>query len=241
MSERVVLVTGSTSGIGEAVARRFAAAGDVVVLNSSRSVDAGERLARELGRAHYVCADIADGAACDWLVAEVVARYGRLDVLVNNAGRTKMIPHADLAAANVDEWRQIFELNVFGTWQLSVAAMDALRATRGAVVNVSSVAGVRPTGSSIPYAASKAAVNHMTLLLARVVGPEVRVNAVAPGLIDTPWTAPWETVRERVSASTPLRRTGTPEDVADVVFSLAGSPYVTGQVVVVDGGLSLVT
>jgi ketoreductase RED2 len=108
-------------------------------------------------------------------------------------------------------------------------------------VNVSSVAGIRPTGSSIPYAASKAAVNHMTALLAKVVGPEVRVNAVAPGLVDTPWTTGWETIRERVSAIAPLKRTGTPGDVADVIVNLASTPYMTGQVVVVDGGLTLAT
>jgi ketoreductase RED2 len=119
--------------------------------------------------------------------------------------------------------------------------MVALRAAKGCIVNVSSVAGVRPTGSSIPYAASKAAVNHMTALLAKVVGPDVRVNAVAPGMIDTPWTANWDTIRARVSDLAPLKRTGTPSDVADVIVTLASTPYVTGQVVCVDGGISLAT
>jgi ketoreductase RED2 len=122
-----------------------------------------------------------------------------------------------------------------------VRAMDALRETRGAIVNVSSLAGVRPTGSSIPYAASKAALNHMTTLLAKVAGPEVRVNAVAPGLIDTPWTKDWDAVRDFVAAVAPLKRSGTPDDVAEVIESLASSQYVTGQIVVVDGGLSLAT
>ena len=162
-------------------------------------------------------------------------------MLVNNAGTTKVIPHADLGAATVDVWREIFEVNVFGTWSLCVAAMDALRETHGTIVNVSSIAGVRPTGSSIPYAASKAALNHMTPLLAKVVGPEVRVNAVAPGLVDTPWTADWDAIRDFVSAVAPLKRSGTPQDIADVIFSLASTPYVTGQVVVVDGGLSIAT
>ena len=149
---------------------------------------------------HYVRADISNADDCSRLVAEVLERFGRLDILVNNAGTTKLIPHADLDAASVDVWREIFEVNVFGTWQLSVAAMTALRESRGSIVNVSSVAGLRPTGSSIPYAASKAALNHMTVLLAKVVGPEVRVNAVAPGLIDTPWTKDWEAVRSYVRA-----------------------------------------
>jgi ketoreductase RED2 len=236
---RVVLVTGSTSGIGAATALRFADAGDTVVFNSARSVEAGEQLASQIPGSLYVQADIAKTDDCTRLINEVLERYGQLDVLVNNAGTTKMIPHYDLEAASVDVWREIFELNVFGTWSLSVAAMVALRATKGCIVNVSSLAGVRPTGSSIPYAASKAAVNHMTALLAKVVGPDVRVNAVAPGMIDTPWTANWDTIRARVSDLAPLKRTGTPSDVADVIVALASTPYVTGQVVCVDGGLSL--
>ena len=241
MSERVVLITGSTSGIGEATALRFAQAGDHVVFNSVRSVDAGERLAASTPNSIYVQADIANADDCSRLVAEVLERYGRLDVLVNNAGTTKVIAHADLDAASLDVWREIFEVNVFGTWGLCVAAMDALRTNHGAIVNVSSLAGVRPTGSSIPYAASKAALNHMTALLAKAVGPDVRVNAVAPGLVDTPWTADWDTVRGFVAAVAPLKRSGRPEDIADVIVALANSAYVTGQFVVIDGGLSLAT
>ena len=241
VSARVVLVTGSTSGIGEATALRFAAGGDTVVFNSSRSVEAGERLASRTEGAHYVQADISSGEDCTRLIREVVERCGRLDVLVNNAGTTRVINHKDLEAATIEVWREIFEVNVFGTWSLSAAAMDALRASRGSIVNVSSVAGVRPTGSSIPYAASKAALNHMTALMAKVVGPEVRVNAVAPGLVDTPWTADWDAIRGFVSTVAPLKRSGTPEDIADVIVALASTPYVTGQVVIVDGGLSLAT
>jgi ketoreductase RED2 len=241
MSERVVLVTGSTSGIGQATALRFAKSGDMVVFNSRSSVDAGERLAAATPNSMYVQGDVAKSDDCAKLVAAVLARYGRLDVLINNAGTTKMIPHADLKAASLDVWREIFEVNVFGTWNLCVEAMDSLRASHGAIVNVSSLAGVRPTGSSIPYAASKAAVNHMTALLAKVVGPDVRVNAVAPGLIDTPWTQDWDTVRGFVDAVAPLKRSGKPEDIAEVIEALASSAYVTGQVVVIDGGLGLAT
>jgi ketoreductase RED2 len=241
VANRVVLVTGSTSGIGEATALRFSGLGDTVVFNSVRSVAEGERLASATPRSSYIQGDIASDADCERLVREVLERHGRLDVLVNNAGTTKVIPHQDLEAASLDIWREIFEVNVFGTWNLTVHAMDALREAKGSIVNVSSLAGVRPVGSSIPYAASKAALNHVTTLLAKVVGPEVRVNAVAPGLVDTPWTKDWDTVRGFVSAVAPLKRSGTPEDIADVIVSLASSPYVTGQVVVVDGGLSLAT
>ncbi len=234
-------VTGSSSGIGAATARAFAALGAAVLVNSSRSVEEGEAVAAALPDAYYVQADITDPETPDRLVAAALERWGRLDTLVNNAGTTAVIPHHDVAAASVDVWRRIFEVNVFGTWAVTVAALPALREARGSVVNVASVAGVRPTGSSIPYAASKAALHHMTALLAKVVGPEVRVNAVAPGLIDTPWTADWDLVRQVVGQTAPLKRSGQPDDVAEVIVSLARASYVTGQVVVVDGGLSLAT
>jgi len=236
---RVVLVTGSTSGIGEETALRFAALGDHVIFNSVRSVEAGEALSAKTPGSFYIQGDISNDADCERMIEMVLERYGRLDVLVNNAGATKVIAHADINAATLNVWRDIFEVNVFGTWNISVRAMSALKEAKGSIVNVSSIAGVRQTGSSIPYAASKAALNHMTALLAKVVGPEVRVNAVAPGLIDTPWTADWDAIRGVVSAMAPLKRSGTPGDVADVILSLASTPYVTGQVLVVDGGLGL--
>lgn len=211
-----------------------------MVINSSTSVDAGQALADQLPSASYVKADVSDEAQARHLIDETVARHGHLDVLVNNAGTTQVISHADLEAASPDVWRRIFDVNVIGTWQVTVAAVDHLRASgRGQVVNVSSVAGERPTGSSIPYACSKAAVSHMTRLLANVLGPAVRVNAVAPGLVDTPWTADWDLVREFVKAQTPLQRTASPEDVAELILGLARSTYVTGEVVLIDGGLNL--
>ncbi len=237
---QVVLITGSSSGIGAATARQFAAAGATVVVNSVTSVDAGEALAAELGHASYVQADIAAEADCVRLVDEVVTRHGRLDVLVNNAGTTAVISHDDLEAASPDVWRRIFDTNVIGTWQLTVAAVPHLRTSgSGQVVNVSSLAGARPVGSSIPYACSKAAVSHMTRLLANTLGPDIRVNGVAPGLVDTPWTDDWTVVRDFVRAQAPLQRSATPEDVAEVIVGLARSTYVTGEVVLVDGGLNL--
>jgi ketoreductase RED2 len=239
VTDHVAVVTGSSSGIGAAVARAFAAIGAGVLVNSSRSVAEGEAVAAELPDACYVQGDIADPGDVQKLVDAALARWGRIDTLVNNAGTTVLIPHHDLEAATVDVWRKIFEVNVFATWSMTVATLPALRQTRGSVVNVSSLAGLRPTGSSIPYAASKAALSHMTVLLAKVVGPEVRVNAVAPGLIDTPWTAEWGALRQGVEQMAPLKRVGQPDDVAEVVLALARSSYVTGQVVAIDGGLSL--
>jgi len=237
---QVALVTGSSSGIGAATARLLASAGAVVVVNSVHSVEAGRALADELDGATYVQADVADESEARALVDEVVAAHGRLDILVNNAGTTQVIDHGDLEAASPDVWRRIFDVNVIGTWQVTVAAVPHLRASgRGQVVNVSSLAGERPTGSSIPYACSKAAISHMTRLLANALGPDIRVNAVAPGLVDTPWTEEWDTVRAFVGAQAPLRRSGLPEDVAEVIHGLVRSRYVTGEVVLVDGGLAL--
>lgn len=238
----VALVTGSSSGIGAAVARRLAGDGMRVVLNSVRSTEAGQMLAREIGddRAAYVQADVSVPEDARRLVDETVTRFGGLDVLVNNAGTTVRIPHHDLDTATPEVFRRLFDVNVVGTWQLTVEAVPHLRASgAGCVVNVTSLAGVRPTGSSIPYAVSKAALNHLTRLLANTLGPQIRVNAVAPGLVDTPWTADWHDVRQAVHAMAPMQRSATPEDVADVVATLAGATYVTGQVWVVDGGLSL--
>ena len=240
LSGKVALVTGSSSGIGEAVARALAAEGATVVVNSASSVAAGEAVAASLPDASYVRADIADEGQARAMVATTVERHGRLDVLVNNAGTTVVIPHHDVDAVTVDVWRRILDVNLIGTWTVTVAALPHLRASgAGCVVNVTSVAGVRQTGSSIPYAASKAALNHLTRLLANVTGPEVRVNAVAPGLIDTPWTETWDVIREAVRTNSPLRRSGTPEDVAAAVLALVHSPYQTGDVVIVDGGLHL--
>jgi ketoreductase RED2 len=237
---KVAIVTGSSSGIGESVAMALGAAGVSVVVNSSTSVAAGHAVAAALPDAIYVQGSVADEDACRALVAAAVDRFGRLDILVNNAATTQVIPHADLDAATDEVWREIFEVNVLGTWHMIRAAVPALRASgAGSVLNVSSIAGTRPTGSSIPYAVSKAGLNHLTLLLAKVLGPEIRVNAVAPGLVDTPWTASWDVIREYVRAQAPLRRSAVPADVADAVLGLLRADYITGQVLTVDGGLSL--
>ena len=241
MSRPVVFVTGSTSGIGEATAKWFDAQGYAVVVNSSKSVAEGEALAASLSDAMYLQGAVSGDADTDAMIGAILDRYGRLDVLVNNAGTTEVIAHHDLEAANVDVFRRLFDVNVFGTWKLSVSAMEALTKSSGNIVNVSSIAGLRPTGSSIPYASSKAALNHMTVLLAKVVGPNVRVNAVCPGLIDTAWTQDWDAIRGFVEAVAPLKRTGKPEDVAALIYALATTPFLTGQCIATDGGLTLVS
>nr|WP_026248881.1 SDR family oxidoreductase [Streptomyces sp. LaPpAH-108] len=239
----MALVTGSSSGIGQTIAQELATEGYRVVVNSARSVKEGEKTAAELPDALYVRADVSDEEESRRLVDTAVTHYGRLDVLVNNAGRTRAIPHADLTSATPGVWREILGLNVIGTWQTTVAAMPHLAASgSGCVINVSSIAGSRPAGSSIPYAVSKAAIEHMTRLLANTVGPHVRVNAVAPGLIETPWTRNSEffaPIAEHVRTTTPLRRTGRPEDVAAAVTGLIHATYATGQVLLVDGGAHL--
>ena len=233
----VAIVTGSSSGIGEATARRLADLGAKVVVNSSSSIEAGTAVADSLPtESMYVQADISDQAQGHDLIARTVDRFGRLDILVNNAGWTTRVPHADLDALTDDIFRKTFEVNVFGTWWLTKAAMPHLRESPdGNVVTITSIAGMRPIGSSIAYAMSKAALNHMTALLAKSCGP-VRVNAVAPGLVATPWTSQWEDQHASVAATTPLHRSATPDDCAEAVLGLIRNTYITGHVVVVDGG-----
>jgi len=239
LAGKVAIVTGSTSGIGEAIARHYAAHGASVLLNSARSVDAGERIAAELPDALYVQGSISEEGVPQRLVDAAIERWGRLDVLVNNAGTTRSIPHADLDAASLEVWREIFEVNVFGTWEMTRVAVPHLRERQGNVVMITSLAGVRPTGSSVPYASSKAALNHLTHLLANALGPDVRVNAIAPGLVATPWTEDWADIHAAVGAMAPMKRSATPADIVDLALVLATNTYVTGEVVVVDGGLNL--
>ena len=239
-SNRVALVTGSSSGIGEAIARRLSALGASVVINSASSVEAGTRIATELGKdALYVQADIADKAAGERLLTATLARFGRLDILVNNAGWTTAVPHQDLDALTDEIFKKTFDVNVTGTWWLTKAAMPHLmQSDDGNVINITSVAGVRPVGSSIAYSMAKAALNQMTRLLAKSCGP-VRVNAVAPGLVATPWTRDWQAQHDAVKARAPLKRSATPEDCVEAVLGLLRSRYATGHVFVIDGGLTL--
>lgn len=236
---KTALITGSASGIGAETARRLSQSGYRVAVNSSKSIERGARLAGELPDAMYVQADISDPQQAAFLVEKVVKEFGRLDVLVNNAGITRMIPHGDMAAADAQVWRDILGVNVIGTWLVTTAAVPHLRAQGGTVVNISSIAGSRPAGSSIPYAVSKAAIEHMTRLLAATLGPEIRVNTVAPGLIDTEWTADFTEPRRWMEEESPLRRVGTCADVASAVCALVDASFTTGTVLLVDGGTHL--
>jgi len=235
---RVALVTGSGGGIGAAAARRLAADGMTVAVHSLSSREAGTALAEELGGRYYQ-ADLADDEAAKGLVPRVLADYGRLDVLVNNAGISWPVPHANLEGLTADDWRRLLDVNLIAPWLLCTAAVPALRDSGGCIVNVTSHAGVRPKGSSIAYAAGKAALNHVTKLLAAALGPDVRVNAVAPGLVDTPLTAGWTDAQSLWKSSSPMRRAAQPADVADLISTLVHNSYITGEVVLLDGGLNL--
>lgn len=238
----VAIVTGSSSGIGERIAQRLSEGGAKVVVNSASSVEAGQKVSDSLpGESIYVQADIADKGQCEALVEATVRAFGKIDVLVNNAGWTTLVPHGDLDALTDEIFMKTFQVNVFGTWFLTKAAMPHLRRSAdGNVINITSVAGVRPMGSSIAYSMTKAALNQMTHLLAKSHGP-VRFNAVAPGLVETPWTKDWQTQHAGVAAINPIKRSATPDDCAEAALAFIRNKYITGQVLVVDGGLTQVS
>ena len=238
---RVAIVTGSSSGIGEATAHRLSALGATVVVNSSSSVEAGQAVAAALpGTALYVQADIADQAQGHALIDRTIAEFGRLDILVNNAGWTTVVPHGDIDALTDEIFEKTFRVNVFGTWWLTKAAIPHLRKSDDAnIVNITSMAGLRPVGSSMAYSMTKAALNQMTALLAKSYGP-IRVNAVAPGLVATPWTSTWDAQHAHIAKIAPLHRSATADDCAEAVLALVRGKYITGQVLAVEGGSTLV-
>jgi len=218
--------------------------GYAVIVHSRRAADAGHAMVSELGLARYLQADLALESDRVRLIQEAGAAWGRLDALVNNAGISRVVPHGDLAAATPDLWHEMHEVNVIAPFRLIAAAESALRAAsaRGrpaCIVNISSHAGVRPKGASIPYAASKAALNHVTRLLAVALAPDIRVNAVAPGLVDTPLTATWTEPQHLWKERAPMHRSATPDDIAQLVATLVALDYLTGEILLADGGLNL--
>ena len=244
MESPVALVTGSVSGIGAAIAKRLSREGYAIVVHSRSSTEAGRAFALELGNAAYIQADLAQDADRIRLVREAVSQWGRLDVLINNAGISRVIPHANLGDATPEVWHELHEVNVIAPFRLVTEAEASLRqAARrgrpGCVVNISSHAGVRPKGASIPYAATKASLNHITRMLALSLAPDIRVNAVAPGLVDTPMTASWEDAQRLWRERAPMRRAASPEDIAHAVSMLTASDYLTGEILLSDGGLNL--
>lgn len=242
LSGKVAIVTGSSSGIGESTALRLAELGAHVVVNSSSSVAAGQRVAASLAtKGAYVQADISDQAQGQRLIEQTIETFGRLDILVNNAGWTTLVQHHDLDGLTDEIFDKTFKVNVYGTWWLTKAAIPHLRKSEdGNVVNITSIAGVRPVGSSMAYAMTKAALNHMTVLLAKSYGP-VRFNAVAPGLVQTPWTKDWGVMHDFVSQASPLKRSAYASDCSEAVLGIVRNPHMTGQVLVVDGGFTLVS
>jgi len=251
MVKKVCVVTGSSSGIGAATARLYAGKGWNVVVNYSRDPAPAEAVAAQceaLGaEVLLVKADVAQDADCRRLAAEVEARFGRADVLVNNAGTTKFVDLKDLDGLQAEDFHKIYSVNVIGAYQMTRALAPLLRRQVGSgVVNVSSVASMMGRGSSLAYMASKGALNAMTVGLARALAPNVRVNAIAPGLVETPWLQEglgaegYQRGVDWYKGRAALEAVITPEDVAETAWYLgASAAKTTGEVMLVDAGLRI--
>ena len=247
----VTIVTGSATGVGAAAVKMLAAKGCNVVINYTKSeAEAKETQAacEALGVQALLCqADVGKDEDCRRMVAAAMAKWGRVDGLINNAGTTKFVNHANLDGLDADDFLNIYRVNVVGAFQMTRAVTPYMKAAAGgAVVNISSVAGVMGVGSSIAYTASKGALNTMTLSLARVLGPEIRVNTVCPGFIQGRWLRGgmgddmYEAAVAAQERSTPLRHAGTPEDMAEAaVWFIEGASNVTGEILIVDAGSHL--
>ena len=232
--------------MGEATARLLAQKGWRVAINYAKNKAQAEKVARECANSFAVQGNVAEDADCRRVAKEVLAKWGRIDGLVNNAGTTKFVDHKNLEGLSAADFEAIFRVNLVGPFQMIRACEKALRESRGCVVNVSSVAHLLGTGSSIAYAASKAALNTMSFSLARALAPEVRVNIVSPGYVRTPWQIAAkgeEGSREderRYAEKAPLRAAADAEDVADaIVWLLDGARRVTGELLYVDAGMHI--
>lgn len=249
MEERpAALITGSATGIGAAAAIALAKAGHDVMVNYSRSEDAARETASHCeaagGRASVCKCDVSDEAGVRSMVEEFEREFGRMDVLVNNAGITSAAPFNDLDAIDLDEWDRVLAVNVRGIVQVTRACVPLLKAAGGCVVNTASIVGLRPGPQPLAYSTSKAAVVSLTKTLALALGPEIRVNAVAPGWMEGDWMERmlgdnYDRLMERRAKMTPLKRCVTADDVAETMLSLVQSNrFVTGEIVVVDGGFA---
>ncbi len=252
LAGRVALVTGGATGIGRATVLHLARSGAAgVVINYRTAKDQAEEAASEVRKmgaeAHCVLADVKSDEEVRRMVQQAGERFGRLDVLVNNAGVTRWIPISDLEALTDSVWDEIMDVNVKAAFRCTRAAVPLLSKSQGMVVNVSSISGIlaTTTSSSLAYGTAKAALIYLTRGLAVALAPKVRVNAVAPAFTDTKWMKDhyqddYDQMVAKASANFPLRRIATPEDVAAAIVSLVtGGDFVTGQTLIVDGGLSL--
>lgn len=248
--KKVAIVTGSARGIGESTAVMLAERGFNITVNYASSEEGARDTVAQCeakgAETLLVQGDVASDADCRRIVDETMAKWGRLDVLINNAGTTTYVNHMDLEALTPDVWERTFSVNVLGTFQMVRAAEKALRASgNGSVVNVGSIAGVAGVGSSIAYAASKGAVNTMTLSLARVLAPEVRINTICPGFVGTKWQRDgqgegYDEYVKNVETGTPLQHACTADDIAESVVSMAlGHRFMTGETILVDAGSHL--
>jgi 3-oxoacyl-[acyl-carrier protein] reductase len=248
----VALVTGASTGIGRSAALALAKHGYNVVINFSRSEDAARSTLQDAesagARALLYRCDVSDDAGVRAMVAATDGEFGRLDVLINNAGTTVDVEPKNLEGMTVDGWNRVFAVNVLGLFLVTRAAVPLLRKSRnGCIVNTCSIAGLRPSAQPLPYAASKAAVANLTKTLANALGPAIRVNAVAPGWIEGDWMKRtlgenYEGLMARRAKYTPLKRCCTPDDVADSMLSLIlHNRFVTGEIIIVDGGFSSTT
>ncbi len=248
----VALVTGASTGIGRSAAVALAKNGYDVAINFSRSEAAAKITAREVedagGRALLYRADVSDEAGVRNMLGTVAKEFGRLDVLINNAGTTVDVEPKDLEGMKVEDWHRVFNVNVLGLFLVTRAAVPLLKKSpNGCIVNTCSIAGLRPSAQPLPYAASKAAAANLTKTLANALGPEIRVNAVAPGWIEGEWMKRtlgenYDGLMARRARYTPLKRCCTEEDVADSMMSLIlHNRFVTGEIVIIDGGFSSIT
>ena len=250
-SRKAALVTGGATGIGRAAVLALARAGFDVALNYSSSEAAARKTAAEaekLGASTLVVrCDVSDEASVRAMLQSVEKEFQRLDVLVNNAGTTASWKPRDLETLSLDEWDRVFAVNVRGLFQVTRAAVPLLRKSQGCVVNTASIVGLRPGPQPLPYAASKAAVINLTRTLAWNLGPEIRVNAVAPGWMEGDWMKrmlkdKYDDLMGKRAKATPLRRVVTAEDVAETMMSLVqGNRFVTGEIIVIDGGFAAST
>ena len=252
LKNKVAIVTGSSSGVGAATARLLASMGCHLIVNYNSNSDGAESVARECQEEGVetlvLKANVSSDVDCKMLASAAVEKWGRIDVLVNNAGTTKFVDHANLDGLNAEDFQHIYGVNVIGSYQMVRAVAEQMKTQKdgGAVVNVASIAAVTGVGSSIAYASSKGALVTMTLSLARVLGPAIRVNVVCPGFIEGDWLKEglgedvYERAREAARKGAPLGVTATAETVADaILYFINGPQVVTGESIIVDGGRHL--